>query len=284
MKVVDYQSSPETNEKPSLVGRLVSDLGSLPTRAGAKAQETTIQTLKKVLNNRFIMLRGLVLPDLEQPAPLLLVGPPGIWLIEASPIKGVYRATEDQWEEMDDQTQKFKPAKANLPSRTAAMAQLVAATLTHRGLEAPSVEPVVYFTQPGAHVEALRPPSRLVQSDGLVRFATSLLQSQIVLEPEDVQKIVESLKAPVPEPVTTLDDFDLGPLSQTDGSAQAAQQRKEVISAQLSAALNTDEPEIVRRLSRRATFTRRQWLILAALLIVNLLVFIAIIIVVQIIT
>jgi hypothetical protein len=143
---------------------------------------------------------------------------------------------------------------------------------------------VVYFTQPGAHVEALRPPSRLVQSDGLVRFATSLLQSQVVLEPEEVQKIVDSLKEPAPEPVTSLDDLDLGPLSQTEGSAQAAQQKNEVISAQLSAALNTSEPEIVKRLSRRATFTRRQWLILATLLMVNILVFIAIIIVVQIIT
>jgi hypothetical protein len=284
MKVVDYQTAPETGGKSSLVGRLISDLGSMPTRAGTRAQETTIQTLKKVLNNRFVILRGLVLPDLEQPAPLLLVGPPGVWLIEASPIKGLYRATEDQWEEMDGQTQKFRPAKVNLPARTAAMAQLVAATLTDRGLDVLSVEPVVYFTQPGAHIEALRPPSRLVQSDGLVRFATGLLQSQILLEPEDVQHIVDSLKAPAPEPVTALDDFDLGPLSQTEGSAQAAQQRKEVLSAQLSAALNTDEPEIVRRLSRRAAFSRRQWLILAALLVVNILVFIAIIIVVQIIT
>jgi hypothetical protein len=284
MKVVNYQASPETDEKSSLVGHLISDLGSWQTRTGTRAQETTIQTLKKVLNNRFVMLRGLVLPGLEQPPPLLLVGPPGVWLIEATPIKGVYRAMEDQWEEMDSQTQKFRPAKVNLPAQTAAMAQLVAATLNHRGLAVQSVEAVVYFTQPGAHVEALRPPSRLVQSDGLVRFATSLLQSQIILEPEEVQKIVDSLKEPAPEPVTSLDDLDLGPLSQTEGSAQAAQQKNEVISAQLSAALNTSEPEIVKRLSRRATFTRRQWLILATLLMVNILVFIAIIIVVQIIT
>ena len=284
MKVVDYQTSPETSEKPGLFGRLASNLGSWRTKTGTKAQETTIQTLKKVLDNRFVMLSGLVLPDLEQPVPLVLVGPPGVWVIEASPIKGVYRAMEDQWEEMDSQTQKFRPAKVNLPAWTASMAQLMAATLNNRGLAVQSVEPVVYFTQPGAHVEGLRPPARLVQSDGIVRFATGLLQSQVVLNPEDIQAIVESLKEPAPEPVTALDDFDLGPLAQTDSSAPASQQKNEILSAQLSAALNTSEPEIVKRLSRRATFSRRQWIILAALLMVNILIFIAIIIVVQIIT
>lgn len=278
MKVVEYQSQTDGESKPGPLGGVISGLGSLKYRAGAKAQETVIQTLKKVLDNRFIMLRGLILTQMETPASLLLVGPPGIWLIEASPIKGVFRATDDQWEEMDGQTQKFRPARLNLPARTAALAQTVAGMLHSRGLAAQSVEPVVIFTQPGAHVEALRPLSRLVRSDAIARFGASLLQKPVIYSPEDVQAILDAFKEPAPSQAET-ELFD-----PSERPVQASPPQKDLLASQLAAALDTDEPEIIKRLSRRAAFTPRQWLILGALLVVNILVFIAIILVVLIIT
>lgn len=284
MKIVDYQTPPSGEDKPGALGRVINGLGALYSTPGAKAQETTIQTLKKVLDNRFVLLRGLVLPELEPPAPLVLVGPPGVWLIEASPIKGVFRAGGDQWEEMDSQTQKLRPARLNLPVRTASIAQMVTALLNGRGVPLQSIEPVIVFTQPGAHVEAVRPVSRLVRSDAIVRFAASLLQNPIIFSPEEIQIIIEALKEPAPAPVAAQGEPELGFLDPTANPAQAAQAKKDLLSSQLSAALDTDEPEIIRRLSRRAAFSSRQWLILGALLVVNILVFIAIIVVVLIIT
>ena len=281
MKVVDYQSSADGGKKSGALGRLVSGLGS---KTGPRAQETIIQTLKKVLDNRFILLRGLILPGLEPPAPLILVGPPGIWLIEASPIKGVYRAVDDQWEEMDSQTQKFRPARVNLPARTAAIAQGVTTFVTSHGLAIQAIEPVIIFTQPGAHVEAVRSPARLVQSDATVPFAAGLLQSKIVLAHEDIQAVIESLQGPESAPIPAQMEMAQDDFAQTEGSTQTTPSRKEMLPSQLSAALNTNEPEIITRLSRRAAFTPRQWLILAGLLVVNILVFIAIIVVVLIIT
>lgn len=280
MKVVDYQTSETSSEKSGAMGRLMNGLGSKQSRSAAKAQETSIQTLKKVLDNRFVLLRGLVLPGLEPPAPLILAGPSGIWLIESSPVKGVYRAVDNQWEEMDSQTQKFRPARVNLPARTAAIAQGVTESLIAHGLAIQAIEPVIFFTEPGAHVEAVRPLARLVQSDAIARFAASLLQSKIVFSPEDVQTIIESLREPTLAPVVAQEEVEPGAKDRDEGPTA----KKEALPSQLSAALNTSEPEIITRLSQRAAFTQRQWLILAALLVVNILVFVAIIIVVLIIT
>lgn len=284
MKIIDYQAPEEGDEKPGALGRLKQGLGSLQSRPEARAQEAAIQTLKKVLDNRFYLLRNLTLPELEPPALLLLVGPPGIWLIQTSPIKGVYRAMEDRWEEMDNQTQKFRPARVNLPAQTAATAQAATAALHNRGVAVPSIEPVIFFTQPGAHIEATRPPCRLVQSDAIVRFAAGLLQSRIVFAPEDIQVIIEAFKSPVLGPEAIQPQPELGGLDESEKPAQASQAKKEILATQLSAALDTDEPEIIKRLGRKAAFSRRQWLILGALLVVNILVFILIIVVVLAIT
>jgi hypothetical protein len=277
MKVIDYQALEEGPEKPGALDRLKQGLGSLQPRPNAKAQETAIQTLKKVLDNRFYLLCNLILPEIELPAPLLLVGPPGIWLIQASPAKGVYRAMEDRWEEMENQTQKFRPARVNLPAQTTATAHAVTAALHNRGVAVPSIEPVILFTQPGAHIEATRPPCRLVQSDAIVRFAASLLQSRPVFAPEDIQAIVQAFKAPILELDAAQAEPELGTLDETGRPAQA---KKEILTSQISAALDTNEPEIIKRLGRQAAFSRRQWLILGALLVVNILVFILIILVV----
>ena len=284
MKVIDYQTPDNDVKKPNAMGRAFGNLGFLQPKTMPRAQETTIQTLKKVLDNRFIMLRGLVLPGIELPAPLILVGPPGLWLIEVNANKGVFRAVDNQWEEMDSQTRKFRPARVNLPARTASQAQTVTTLLTDRGLEVQSIEPVIFFTQPGAHVKAARPPARLVQSDAILRFGTSLLQSQIVYEPEEIQAVINVLIEPASTPEMTQGEPGLDVIDQPDSSSQVSSQKKEVLSSQLSAALNTSEPAIIKRLSRRMAFTQRQWLLLGALLVLNILLLITIIMVVLAIT
>jgi hypothetical protein len=97
-----------------------------------------------------------------------------------------------------------------------------------------------------------------------------------VYEPEEIQAVVAVLT----EPATPPEEPELEIFDQPDSSSQTASQKKDLLSSQLSAALNTSEPEVIRRLSRRMAFTHRQWLILGALLLVNFLVFIAFILVV----
>ena len=284
MKVIDFQTQEIDANKPNALGRAFSNLSFLQPQTIPRAQETAIQTLQKGLDNRFLMLRGLVLPGLEPPAPLILVGPPGIWLIEVNANKGVFRAVDDQWEEMDNQTRKYQLARVNLPARVASQAHMVTAVLADRGLEVETIEPVIFFIQPGAHVKAVRPPTRLVQSDAILRFCTGLLQSRIVYESEEIQAIIEVLLEPDLTTETASGEPELEVMGQPDNLSQMQTQKKEMLSSQLSAALNTSEPAIIKRLSHHMAFTQRQWLILGALLVVNILVFIAIIVVVLVIT
>ena len=280
MKVIDYQTPEKDEKKPNALGRAFGSLGFLQSRKIPRAQDTTIQSLKNVLDNRFVLLRGLVLPGMESLVPFILVGPPGIWLIEVNDNKGVFRAVDDQWEEMDSQSRKYRLARVNLPAQTASLAQMVTTLLTDRGLEVQAVEPVIFFTQPGAHVKVVRAPARLVQSDAILRFGTSLLQSRILYEPEEIQAVINVLTEPASTSEAATEEPDLEIMGQPDSSSQGSSQNKDTLSSQLSAALNTSEPEIVKRLSRRMAFNQRQWLILGALLLVNILLFIAIIMVV----
>jgi hypothetical protein len=280
MKVIDFQTPEKDVNKPNALGRAFGKLGFMQSSTMPRAQETTIQSLKKVLDNRFVLLRGLILPEMESPVPFILVGPPGIWLIEVNDNKGVFRAVDDQWEEMDSQSRKYRPARVNLPAQTASLAQMVTTLLSDHGLEVQAVEPVIFFTQPGAHVKAVRPQARLVQSDAILRFGTSLLQSRILYEPEDIQAVIGVLTEPASAGEAAMEEPGLEIIGQPDSSSQVPSQNTDILSSQLSAALNTSEPEIVKRLSRRMAFSQRQWLILGALLLVNILLFITIIMVV----
>jgi hypothetical protein len=284
MKVIDLQTPEINGKRPSAVGRAVHSLAFLQSNTIPRAQETTIQSLKKMLDNRFLLLRGLALPGLEPPAPLVLAGPPGIWLIEVNPGKGVFRAVDDQWEEMDNQTQKYQSARVNLPSRAASLAQTVTKLLIDHALEVETVEPVIFFTHPGAHVKAVRPPARLVQSDAILRFCTSLLQSRSIYEPDQIQAVIQVLSEPALDTLAATDETELDVMDRPDSTINDQAQRKEILSSQLSAALNTSEPEIITRLSHRMAFSRRQWLILTVLLVINILVLITVIFVVLVIT
>lgn len=75
-----------------------SDLHQLERRLQGIRSETAIaERLKKILNDRFILLRNQHLPgqwgDIDQ----ILIGPPGVLVIEIKDYTGHYRATRDEW-------------------------------------------------------------------------------------------------------------------------------------------------------------------------------------------
>ncbi len=142
------------------------------------------------MDNRYVILRNVQLEGLDIPIPLILVGPTGARVIYPSASRGVYRARGETWEQMDDRAQVYRAATPNLISRTQLMAQAVSAYLTGRDMPLPEVEPVLMFSDPGTHVETVRPLVRVVLVDGLERFVAGLLQSRSYLDKENVQKIV----------------------------------------------------------------------------------------------
>ena len=166
--------------------------------AEIQAQKSVMSVLDKVLDKNFNVLRNATLADLDASIPLILIGPPGVYVIYVTPIQGTYRAKGDQWGTISGSS--FKDEKPNLLTRTERMARAVQIYLQRQGyMTLTGMEAVLLCSDPGVHVDSLRPIVRVVMRDALERFAASLTQSRLVLSPEAVHDIANRILNP-PKP------------------------------------------------------------------------------------
>lgn len=157
------------------------------------AQEELIGQLGSGLDNRYIMLRNISLPSLGLPVPLILVGPAGVKVIQASALRGIYRAKGEQWSVMVSSGKGYVSARPNLLRRSALMARAVQQALEQRGHHLPDIEPIVFFASPGLHVEKLQPEARLVQRDDIEHFLGDILQGPTIMDSTGAQVIADSI-------------------------------------------------------------------------------------------
>ncbi len=170
-----------------------------------QAQEEAIRALSPVLDNRYTLLRNIVLPDVGVPLPMTLVGPNGIWVLYVSGLRGVYRAKNDTWARMD--SGHFKPVKPNLVRRTQLLARALQAYLEKQGLHnLPDVQGALLFTDPAHHVDAINPAVRVVLSDALERFAISITRQAETLTPQQVEGVISACVTEPPEELPEEDD------------------------------------------------------------------------------
>jgi hypothetical protein len=232
-----------------------------------------IQALNPVLDNRFIMLCEVCLEDQAIEFPVILIGPTGIWPISPSTAKGMYKVYENKWEVLDQASGKYKPLKQNPLAVLLENSHILADRLRTLGIEIPPIEPVVYFSNPGAHVDTNRPAVRIVLADGLSRFITSILKSQVVLVWEDIQMILDDLNCGrESEPLTDeiKDAFSLQDLP-------APKKPREPTQLEL---MSREEPKIVGRLSTYLPFNRKQWALIGLLIVVNIIILLVLVLVV----
>jgi hypothetical protein len=282
MKVIDLAAKKGGSKLLGVTGRALGKFDSPTGRAEAQAEDRVAEILGKMLDKRYMLLRRLPAAEGGPSLPLVLVGPPGIWVITVSAARGVFRATEMQWEEMDEKARGFKPAKTNLLSLAAERSQAVVSILTGKEIEAPAVEPAVIFAHPGAHVESTRPAVRVVMVDAIERYVVSIAQSRPVLDDERIQAIADALSGADQEQAQEgVEPAEIHDRFSFHEKAPPKPKKKLVVPEQLST-MGEEEPEVVKRLSKRFSFTRRQWLILGLLLLVCLLVLAALIVVIAI--
>lgn len=266
MKIIE---NPKLQAKGAPAGPLDEMISSL--RFGRswtqdmQAQEGLLTALDRALDHRYTMLRGVTLEGLDIPIPLVLVGPTGVRVLYPNPSRGVFRARGDLWEQMDDNDRAFRPAMPNLMTRVQLMAQAVAAYLTAQEMGQPEVEAVLFFSDPGTHVDSVRPTVRIVLADGIDRYLAGLLQSHEYLDKQDVQHIVGALTksmGPLPDesPFPERDAFDF------------LDERK---ASRLSTlAENMPRGQGVVSTLQKIPFSNRQWFFLGCLGIVNILILI----------
>ncbi len=264
MKVIDLAAKTQENEKPGPLAGMVERVRQTFASKETRAEDTAVNRLSRVLDNRFTLLRNLVLEGAPADLPILFVaGPPGLWILHASALRGVFRANEDQWESLAH-GKDFRPAKPNLVEQLQVAAQAMATRLENLGMTLPPLDTALLFVDPGAHVDTQRPAVRVVQADALERFATQLLKADIILDADRLRRLVDGLTKPQWSATETA--ASEAAFAELEGRLPG--QPNSGQPSRLSQ-LGSEEPEILQRIGKRTAFSRRQWVWIAILLVVN---------------
>ena len=296
MKIID--KTPFQNEKGELTtmqrvqGTLQHGLSWFPE---LEAQKAVIAQMDLVLEKGFTLIRNFTLANSQIVEPLILIGPPGVFVISVTPQSGFYEARGDQWNVVN--SGRSSPAPVNLLYRVGRLARALQVYLNRQGVVLPGlVEPILIASSPRMHIESLRPTVRVVLSDAIRQFAASLLQARPVLRPEQVYEIADRIITPRPkeaapqpeaaaEVVPATESTPAEP--QTPGRARAifhaAEELKPFDPADLSFAFDenadSDVPDNLRETSpsqrlprvsaKRGAFSPGQWILLGGMILVE---------------
>jgi len=162
------------------------------------AQDLLAAHLGRLLDNSYTLIHNVFLPTLALPIPCVLIGPTGIHVFYASNLKGIYRARGDHWAVLDSRHRRYVPYRPNLLRRAASMNRAIQVYLAAMEIVLEAVRPVIFFANPGIHIESAGPEVRLLQIDGIDRFVASLLLEEPSLDSDHVRRIVELLTASSP--------------------------------------------------------------------------------------
>ncbi|HEY5271198.1 MAG TPA: hypothetical protein VII97_12745 [Anaerolineales bacterium] len=209
MKIIDH--TPFFNKETGEISIL--DRAKAMMKYGAnwikevEAQKQVIPVLGKVLDRNYTLLRNVTPPGLEASFPFILVGPTGVFVMYVTPLTGLFRAKGNQWGTISGNA--FKNEKPNLMTRTERMARAIQVFLQRQGyLEIIGVDAILLCSDLSVHVDSIRPIIRVVMRDALERFAISITQARVVLNPESVQDVIERILNPPkpapPQPAETL--------------------------------------------------------------------------------
>ena len=210
MKVIDKTPLIDAKGEISLVQRIQGTLEfGLNWFPELEAQKIIIAQLDTVLEKGFTLIRNLTLHNSQITEPLILIGPAGIYVIKVTPLSGFYEAKGDQWNISSGS--RSNPAPINLMSQVARLARALQVFIDRQGVNLPgSVEPILIASNPAMHIDSLRPVVRVIMSDGVKQFASSLLQARPVLKSEFVYDLTDRIITPRPKAAAPI----AGPLPQ----------------------------------------------------------------------
>jgi hypothetical protein len=196
MKIIDLSSIRNENGKIPFrlwISRSLTE--GLGWRTDLDAQDQVVPILERVLGNEFTLVREVKLPGLETPIPMVLIGPPGVYVLYATGVKGTFRARGDAWLILDG-SGNMHTAHPNLPTRARLYAEAIRKFLAQNGFNLMEIEPVLLFSRPEAFVENIKSPIRIVMCDGLESYAGSLRIMNTLFSPMECSGMVNLIANP----------------------------------------------------------------------------------------
>lgn len=178
-----------------------------------QAQETVISLLRKLLSDRFTLVRNFTLPEEEIPIPLLLISGAGVWLIAVTDLTGIFKTQGKELLVIDAKKGDFVPNTPNLVIRTLLLSRAFEDFLQKANITIPPIEPVLVFTNPGVDVTTGGDTNiRVVLIDALNRFVSGLSMTPVRMEPGTTKKIVELIQQTHQQSNTSVKRNSSGPL------------------------------------------------------------------------
>jgi hypothetical protein len=206
MKIIDKTPLHDEKGQLSLVGRIQGTLKyGLSWTAELEAQKAVIAQFVRIFDKGYVLIRNFTLPNSEIVIPIVLLGPGGVYVIHVTTVKGFFEAKGDQWNTVNNGV--AQPAAINLLLRVSRFARAVQVYLERINVDLKTPpEPVLITIDPGAHVESMRPVTRVVQSDAIKQFANSVLQARPVWRLDYAYTLADIIIDPAPpdqrQPVT----------------------------------------------------------------------------------
>jgi len=256
MKVLDYSPIPFNGGKIPLQEKIkgIFQLG-FTWISEMKSQEVVVANLSRVLDNRYTLLRNVPLPEGGVTIPLILFGPQGITVICNSPLRGIFRASGDSWEIMDNRLRNFKPTRPNLLKRSELMTRAFDSFLKQHEYKI-DADGVLIFTDPGIHVNTMHPNIRIILMDAIDRFGARLIQEEQVMSVEDIRTIINSLEIALQPEEKEIESSRIIPHQQ------------------LAESVDSGFQQAIQPLQKRLDFSKRQWILLGGFITIDILVLI----------
>jgi hypothetical protein len=197
MKIIDKTPLQDQKGEISFSARIQGTLKyGLSWFSDLEAQKFVVTLLDRTLEKGYVLIRNFTLPGSDIVIPIILIGPFGIQVILITKVKGFFEAKGDQWNTVNNG--RSQPAGINLIGRVTQYARALQKYFHFQKIENPGqIEPVLISTNPGAHIESMRPAARVVQSDAIKQFAASLSQARPMLRPEQVYEFAERIVNPM---------------------------------------------------------------------------------------
>ncbi len=192
MKTIVCIEQANRPDKLSRLGQALGDMGLSKGTNAASPEEFVIQLLQKSLDNRFFCLRNTIISSLSISPVIILVGPVGVKIMQICEQKGIFQANESSLEELDNRTQKFRQVKPNPLKQCLDGAGALQTMLDRAQLSEIIVEPVLIFSEPGAHIHASGTAAKIVLSDAIERFGANIAAQPARLKPNTVELIIST--------------------------------------------------------------------------------------------
>ena len=199
MKVIDRTPLQDPQGNISLIARVQGTLTyGLNWYSELEAQKKIIAQLDRMLDKGFVLIRNFNLPDSEIFIPIILIGPGSFNVIFVTPVKGHYEVKGVEWNMLNDKGE-ATPAKRNPIDLLVKLTRAVQKYLQiHKINVSVPIEPVLIASDPGANIDSLQPAVRVVRSDAVKPFASTLNAASPILRAEQALALADLIIEPQP--------------------------------------------------------------------------------------